>query len=364
MTVSQLSSQSGAATTSAVLAERYQKIKSDNAKLRIRDAAQQLGVSEAELVACDLAPGSHALTGDPRAILKALPAAGSVMCLTRNDCAVHERYGAFEEVRVEGPVGLVLGEDIDLRLFFREWHSAFYLVQKLASGTRESFQFFDRDGNAILKIYATGETDLSVFRRTGSTCRQADASARPQLVPGRTLPKPGANHFDKKALRRAWSELKDTHDFHSLLKTFDADRISALRAVGAPYAEELPLRSVSQLMEPACAKSLPIMVFVNNPGCIQIHTGAVNHFKTLGQWLNILDPTFNLHADSSQFSSCWRVRKPSVDGIVTSLEVMDREQNLCLQFFGARKPGMRERHDWSQLVDSLPSIPVSEENEA
>ncbi|WP_372747546.1 hemin-degrading factor [Litorivivens sp.] len=341
--------------TTTQLIERYSALKAGNKHLRLRDAATQLGVSELELILSDLDPASFRLRDDPRQILKGMPSVGSVMCLTRNDAAVHERHGCFEDVRVDGPVGLVLGADIDLRLFFRQWSSAYYLRQTLASGIRESIQFFDISGCAILKIYATDQTDLEAFRTLAEKHRHTAGNLFPSITAFPPTPA-AANIFSVDELRKAWSKLRDTHDFHGLLHQFNADRISALTAVGAPYARAISLTAISVLLEQACKRQLPIMVFVNNRCCIQIHTGNVEQYKRLENWLNILDPDFNLHLDSCQFSSAWLVRKPSDDGIVTSIEVFDQNRELCVQFFGARKPGIAERRDWVALAESMPTL--------
>ena len=73
-----------------------------------------------------------------------------------------------------------------------------------------------------------------------------------------------------------------------------------------------------------CRRRTPIMCFVGNPGCIQIHTGPIYTLKVMGPWFNILDPTFNLHLREDAIHQGWVVRKPTRDGIVTSLELFDR----------------------------------------
>lgn len=336
----------------ASLGQRYRALKSGDGSLRIRDIASRLGVSEAELVATELAEDSFLLNTDPRPLLVGMPMVGEVMCLCRNDSAVHERYGVFENVRVQGPVGLVLGEDIDLRLFFNAWRYAFYLTQELASGKRESFQFFDSAGNAVLKIYATDNTHLENFRALAQAHRApADAS-----IPATTPYPPAstsAHTAATEALRTGWTKMRDTHEFHELLTELKLERLAALQQVGQDYAEPLPLDSVLTLLQQAADRRVPIMAFVNNRGCIQIHSGPVSQIKAMGKWLNILDPHFNLHLNTERLTSAWRVRKPSDDGIVTSLELFDEENQLCLQFFGARKPGIPERADWRALMSDL-----------
>jgi putative hemin transport protein len=99
------------------------------------------------------------------------------------------------------------------------------------------------------------------------------------------------------------------------------------------------------------------MVFVGSPGCIQIHTGPVVRIERMEmrgmQWLNVLDPGFNLHLREDLVDAVWVVEKPTSDGLVTSVEAFDREGGLMAIFFGARKPGTPEREDWRALVRKL-----------
>ena len=106
---------------SADLAARWSRLRGEKPALRIRDAAATLGVSEAELVVLGVGQTATALAADWRALLADMPSVGRVMCLTRNEHCVHERHGRFEDVQVSGPHGLVLGPDIDLRLFLGSW---------------------------------------------------------------------------------------------------------------------------------------------------------------------------------------------------------------------------------------------------
>lgn len=58
------------------------------------------------------------------------------------------------------------------------------------------------------------------------------------------------------------------------------------------------------------------MIFVGNPGCIQIHTGPVHNIKAMGPWLNVLDLDFNLHLREDEVTQVWKVGKPTRDGWV------------------------------------------------
>ena len=51
--------------------------------------------------------------------------------------------------------------------------------------------------------------------------------------------------------------------------------------------------------------------------------------------------------------AAWIIRKPTRDGIVTSLEIYDADGAQIAWMFGKRKPGELEREDWRRLVASL-----------
>ncbi|VCU69579.1 Hemin transport protein HemS [Pigmentiphaga humi] len=334
-------------TTSAALWARYQALKAEQPKLRIRDAASQLGASEGELVAAD--PSAVRLKPDWAALLGGLKAAGPVLALTRNEAAVHEKTGAYDHVQIEGRMGLALNPAIDLRLFLSQWRHAFAV-----GGERPSFQVFDQQGDAVHKIYVTEGTDRAAF----DALLAAHADVPGPLVPERRAAetvKPDAD-VDVEAFRQEWRELRDTHEFFGLLRRHGLGRVQALRLAPADHAQQVGIGAVDTVLESAAASGLSIMVFVGNPGCVQIHTGPVHRIAPMGPWLNVLDPGFNLHMRMDLFEQAWVVRKPTEDGIVTSLECYDADGSLIVQFFGERKPGKPELPAWTELADSLASI--------
>ncbi len=142
-----------------LLKDRWTEFREENPKTRIRDAARQLGVTEAELVATSMGETTTRLGGDFREILKAVPTLGYVMALTRNDALVHERKGVYQKVSFNEHVGLVQGPDIYLRLFMSSWQFGF----AVSENDPHSLQFFDTHGEAIHKIYLTDQSDKAAY---------------------------------------------------------------------------------------------------------------------------------------------------------------------------------------------------------
>lgn len=325
-------------------------------KLRSRDAARRLGVSEGELIASLVGHGATRLRTKGAAIIKDIPALGPVMALTRNEHCVHEKIGPYLDVTINPAHGLVLGELIDLRIFPSRWHHTFAVIDEMEDGPRRSLQIFDADGAAVHKIYQKPATDTAAFDKLIAGWRSEDRS--PVLDTRAVTPPQGDRadtEIDVERLRREWSALEDTHEFFGMLRGLEVGRLQALRLAGSSFARPVSADSLAQVCEAARDSETPIMVFVGNPGCIQIHTGPVTNLKRMGPWFNVLDPTFNLHLREDAISSSWIVRKPTRDGDVTSLELFDRHGFCFAQLFGARKPGKPELDAWRAILGAIAS---------
>ena len=89
-------------------------------KMRERDFARIHGISEAELTAAYVGESVTRLNVNVATLLNGLTACGEVMALTRNESAVHEKIGPYEDVKVGASNALVLGDDgFSLGVFFR-----------------------------------------------------------------------------------------------------------------------------------------------------------------------------------------------------------------------------------------------------
>ncbi len=338
------------------LSQEWADLRAAEPKLRIRDAATKLGTSEAALVA--LGCGAHVtrLQPDWEELLEACKSLGYVMCLTRNDHAVHERNGHFREIGffAGGAMGQVVGPDIDLRLFPRQWTVAFAVRSDEATGATDSVQIFGSDGAAMHKVFLKESSDRAGFEALISELKADDQS--PTFAAGPSsevdVDQPDGE-IDVVGLREEWSRLQDTHEFFGLLKKFNVGRVQALRLVGREFAEPLATDVTRTILRAASKDGLPIMVFVGNRGCLQIHTGTVSRVVPFGEWINVLDPEFNLHARDSGVATAWRVRKPTRDGIVTAVELYDVDGRNVALIFGKRKPGEAEDENWRTLAEGL-----------
>lgn len=337
----------------------YEALKEKEPGIRARNAAEAIGVSEAELVAAFTGYRNTRLSiGALEEILPAVKECGYVMALTRNEACVHERKGVYDNISFSRHgkmyMGLAVNPDIDLRLFLNHWAHAFAVSEGDDEKPRKSLQFFDKAGEAVHKIYLTPKSDAAAFHALVTRFTDPDQSdiltaeayepAAPDLDDGA---------IDWAAFRTAWENLKDTHDFFPMLRKFKAGRQQAFRRIGNDFAWRVAPNALRRTLEMARDRNCEIMVFAGNKGCLQIHTGPVKNLVAHGPWYNVLDPVFNLHLREDMIDEAWVTRKPTDDGIVTAVELFDKDGGIIATLFGKRKPGIPELTLWREIAADL-----------
>ena len=347
------------------LATAWNGIKNAKPGIRIREAAKELGVSEAELLATRVGKDVIRLKGPWPELLKSFPSMGRVMSLTRNDSCILEHKGPFQKVDVMGEgdraMATIIGP-IESRVFFKAWHVAYAVTEEKSDRVLTSIQIFDRTGEAITKIYLQEKSKEDSYIKIINDFRSEDQSIEQEVESFE--PEEFSKTINTSALLSDWSTLKDTHDFFGMLRKHKAHRFHALEIAAGKFTFQVdPQISPQQILEEASSSKMPIMIFAGNRGNLQIHQGKVRTIRVLDhghtgaeRWLNVLDPDFNMHLKQNNVHTAWVVEKPTTDGTVTSIELFDQDKNMIVQFFGLRKPGIPENKEWKALVERLPAL--------
>ena len=341
------------ANRTILIPSEIQSARQKNPGMRARDLADQIGISEAQLVAAHVGQGAVRITPDMDKMLPLVNRLGEVMALTRNDNCVIEKVGVYDDYRGGAHAALVVNHEIDLRMFPRHWVHAFAVTTNLESGdVRRSIQIFDAAGDAVHKIFLREASMLEEWDAVIETLRSPDQTEtievgfRAKVEPAKT------DDSKTDQLRAEWDKITDTHQFLQMVRKLKLNRLGAYRMAGAPYVRSLAPSAIETILTHAAETALPIMVFVGNQGCIEIHTGPISSVKQMGPWLNVLDPAFNLHLRSDRISEVWQATKATRRGDAISVEAFDARGELILQIFGVlADPGAAE--NWNTFVASL-----------
>lgn len=336
----------------AISAHEIRTARVENDKMRARDLADKIGISEAQLVAAHTGHGVTRLAYDLDQLFAEFARLGEVMALTRNESCVIEKVGVYANYNAGAHASFVFNEDIDLRMFPKMWVHVFAVEVASEAGSRRSIQVFDAAGDAVHKVHLRAASDVAAWDRAVAKLRVADQedTLRVEARPAVEGAKGAASQ--RAALCEEWDKLTDTHQFLQLTRRLKMNRLGAYRVAGAPYARKLDPKAVETLLYQAAAREVAIMVFVGNRGCIEIHTGVVARIVEMGPWINVLDAGHDLHLRKDHIAEVYAVTKNTRRGPAISLEAFDAEGALIVQFFGV----LRDEDNaagWNLLIADL-----------
>lgn len=332
--------------------DQIRALRTQNPKARARDFAGLHQITEAELVAAHVGHGTTPIVADPDRLIPWIGRLGDVMALTRNDHCVHERRGTYSDYRTGTFAAMVLDPEIDLRIFPKHWVHAFAVEEPGEDGPKRSLQVFDTAGDAVHKVHLKPVSHHDLWADLMGNMRIAP---RPlDLTPRSAVQPAKGDASGAPALRAAWDRMTDTHQFLGLVKDHHMNRLGSYRVADRPYVERLEPEAVTQTLRQAAEARVPVMIFVGNAGCIQIHGGLIETVVPMGPWINVVDDRFNLHLRADRLAEVYRVWKPTRTGDVFSVEAFAADGELILQIFGYRKNTPVE--PWNALVAGLPRL--------
>mgnify|MGYP003645733882 FL=1 len=338
------------------LKQAWDTLKESEPQLRIRDAATKLGVTEAQLLATGIGTNVIRLTDNFTEQLEEFPKLGRVMALTRSEGCVLEHKGPFQKIEMHAAglnkIATVIGP-IEQRVFFAAWKFGFAVTTVTPRGTLKSLQYFDKAGEAVMKVYLQEKSNPKAYEELVNNNTAANQTAELKLEAFRTPKHVTREELDFEGFSKDWETMKDTHDFFGMLRKYKLNRQDAVKWIGEKWAYEVDKLSARKIVETAAETKLPIMIFAGNKGNIQIHQGKVQTVRQMGDWLNVLDPDFNMHLNENVVDKAYVVHKNTEDGLVSAVELFDKEGEMVAQFFGLRKPGLPQKPEWKALVDSL-----------
>ncbi|WP_380058808.1 hemin-degrading factor (plasmid) [Falsihalocynthiibacter sp. SS001] len=330
------------------------KAQTDNQDKRARDLAATLGISEADLVAAQVGFGVTRIAAHPDTVMPLIPELGEVMALTRNESCVHERTGTFEKYHSGEHASMVLGKEIDTRIFPKHWVYGFAVETETPKGPRRSLQFFDAAGDAVQKIYLRDTSNIDAWEPLVAKLKEDDQSQTTEITPTPASEPAKMNESKRDILLDKWARLTDTHQFGLVIKKLGMNRLGSYRhAAGERWVRRVENDSVEGFLNAVSDAKQKVIFFVGSKGNIQIHWGTLDNIKVMGPWLNVLDPRFNLHLRGDHVSEVYVVEKPTKRGPAISLEAFDAKGGLIFQCFGQRDDS-GELGAWTDILAALP----------
>ena len=255
------------------LKEKWADLVSANKKIRIRDAAKQLNVSEAELLSTSISKDIFLLSiKDYSSFFKEILCLDKIMLLIRSDFVVHEKIIDAKSVEIKNNNFIYKDRDSTHLLNFDTnlFKYSFYESRKNQKINLKSFQFFNSHGNAVLKIYLKGDNSKKF----------SEIALKHKIKHSFELPSSGNCSSKLQNLN-----LKNDVDlyFKNISKEFKKTKCDL---------KKNPLR---EILINASKSQTPIQIHALGLGTIQYHKDTIKKVIDYGPWINIIDKNFNLH---------------------------------------------------------------------
>ena len=339
------------------VAARWRTLRSARPGIRARDAAAEIGISEAELVASAVGDTAVRLTDSPHGLLYALPEVGRCKALTGNASAVSELRGRYAGVVLGSDAGQVAGDGIDLRVCLAHWCHLFAIDEpdpQRAGGRRRSIQVFDAAGDAVHEVNLEPDSDACTWDAVVATRSTSAPLVIQPARRGREIPD---HAVERGALIADWDAMTETHEFVHLLARHGVTRLQALRLAGVSRARPVQAGAIDLVLEAAASAGDSIRIVVGSRGCTQVFSGRVHRIVRHGPWLHVLDRAFNLHLRADHIAQSWVVAKPTRAGVVLSLELFDADGE-AIAIVVRNRDGRECAEDpgWRAVLDRLGAV--------
>lgn len=279
------------------------------------------------------------LNGPFSALLHRVGELGIVTILSGNESAIQETTCVYDHRRRPS-------------LPSQKWKYGFAVNDKDDDGKlQRSLQFFDGDGAALHKIVLHDAGALEAYRAIVKDFSAAEQTPVLDIFRSRPLSaNQGADGIDVNALRADWARLNDTREFFAQQTEFDHLRLHKLRFAGKAFAHQVANDSVRVLLQKMADLGGTVMTLVGNASIVQAYQGKVKQILRSDVWLNIVSPDHRLRLREDHIDSVWVAKKPTADGIVTSLELFNRQGINIARFFSCTEPGRPEPKEWRDSI--------------
>lgn len=322
-------------------------------RLRPLDDQQLPNLTDVQRIA--LHPQATRLQAEFAPLLQRLAELGNLTEVTRNSSALLEKDNVSGALYVKNEIEFAPAEAMHLRIFYPQWEHGYALEEHDAcsDSKQHSFQFFDRYGSMLHKIVLRESDDIAAFKQLVSEHAAADQSAPLQLVHAGDDHADTGKQIDIDALRADWAHTHNHNDFVQRQEAFDQQRLRKLRLAGKAFAYQVANDSARVILQRMTEFGTSIMAQVGNAGIVQAYYGKIKNIRIKDSRLKIMNSGFRMLLREDHIDSVWVAKKPTTDGIITSLELFNRQGMHIASFLSKKDNGQPEPREWRDSIMRL-----------
>jgi len=324
--------------------------------MRSFDDQQLPNLTDVQRIA--LHPHATRLQSEFAPLLQRLATLGNLTEVTRNASALLQKDNVSGALYVQNEIEFAPAEAMHMRIFYPQWEHG-YALEEIDAKTamhERSLQFFDRHGGMMHKIVLCNSSDKDAFKQL-----VREYAAEEQLTPAQLLSMPETHapdvpQIDIDALRAEWAHTHNHNDFLQRQEIFDQQRLRKLRLAGKAFAYQVANDSARIILQRMTEFGTAILAQVGNAGVVQAYYGKIKKIGSKNSRLKIMNASFRMLLREDHIDSIWVAKKPTTDGIITSLELFNRQGMHIASFLSKKDNGQPEPREWRDSIMHLAPI--------
>ncbi len=293
----------------------------DQSRSSIFNPFSHFEFTEAQKLASRIGDSVTLLNGNFMQFLKELYTLGEVVSITGNNHCKVEQKGVYKHISFEGTTGFLNGNEMDLQFFLQQWMFGF----AVEDGERLSFQFFDKAGRAVHKIFLTAYSTRSAWYRLMAL-------------------------YKTKERKYAATGVQDY--FYTSKNVVGINTIPPMPEIHG-FVRQVSNTIFENIIEQSMREQIGLKLVVANHGCTQIYNGKIQSMQTTNAFYKLVGNNMNMRIQRMAIADSYIVRMPVKKGIISYVEIFGEDGNRALRIRGGQNADGAESTGWANLVFGL-----------
>ncbi len=277
--------------------------------------------TEAQKLASCIGDSVTLLNGNFKQFLRELYTLGEVVLITGNNHCKVEQKGVYNHISFEGNTAFLNGHAMDLQFFLQQWMFGFAVEDR----ERLSFQFFDKAGRAVHKIFLTQSSTRSAWYRLMAL-------------------------YKTKERKYAATGVQDY--FYTPKNSLGANTIPPMPEIDG-FVRQVQNTIFENIIEQSRSEQIGLKLVIANHGCTQIYNGKIQSMHTTNAFYKLVGNNMDMQIQRMAIADSYIVRMPVKKGIISYVEIFGEDGNRVLRIRGGQNADGTESAGWSNLLLGL-----------
>ncbi|TAH07169.1 MAG: hypothetical protein EAZ13_07035 [Sphingobacteriia bacterium] len=277
--------------------------------------------TEAQKLASRIGDYVTLLNGNFIDFLKELHTLGEVVAVTGNNHCKVEHIGVYRNISFEGDTSFLYGNEMDLQFFLPQWKFGFAVDEN----DRLSFQFFDKSGRAVHKIFLTEYSTRSAWFRLMAL-------------------------YKTKEKKYAATGIQDF--FYTAKNHIAFNTIPPLPEI-AGFVKQVNNNTLENILFQCTVQNIAVKLIVANHGCTQLYNGMIQNLQQTNSFYKVIGHNMNMRLQRMAIADSYIVRMPVKNGVMSYLEIFGEDGNRVLRLRGKQNADGTESTGWTNILRHL-----------